>query len=135
MLERFWSKVDASGDCWEWIGARDPRGYGRFRFEGEARLAHRVAWGLLVGPIGVGLTLDHLCRNHPCVNPDHLEPVTQRVNVNRGFHRVVLKTHCPKGHPYEGENVRLERGVRVCRICRKRIHVEYRARLREALNG
>lgn len=80
---RFWSKVDASGDCWLWTGAPH-LGYGRFsRGRSGATYAHRVAYELLVGPIPDGLTLDHLCWNTLCVNPDHLEPVTRAENTRR----------------------------------------------------
>jgi len=82
--ERFWPKVDASGDCWVWVAYRDPNGYGSFYRDGGPTYAHRVAWELLVGSIPEGLVIDHLCKNPPCVNPDHLEPVPQRVNVLRG---------------------------------------------------
>lgn len=89
--ERFFSKVNAAAPCWEWTGGVNENGYGRFtRAPGHLdRLvyAHRWAWEHLVGPIPDGLTLDHLCRNSICVNPDHLEPVTQAVNSSRlGFH-------------------------------------------------
>ena len=79
---RFWQKVDKSGDCWEWIGAVSS-GYGHFQTDGGTTTAHRVAYQLLVGPIPDGLHVDHLCRNTLCVNPDHLEPVTQAENNRR----------------------------------------------------
>lgn len=83
--ERFWEKVDAAGVCWEWIGASHEAGYGRFNSAGRITPAHRWAYEHLVGPIGDGLHLDHLCRNPPCVNPDHLEPVTPKENTMRGY--------------------------------------------------
>jgi hypothetical protein len=107
---RFWEKVDDSGDCWEWLAARNPNGYGAFRVDGQMRRAHRVAYELIVGPIPPGLRLDHLCRNRGCVNPEHLEPVTQRENIIRGVGPAMAaahqqaKTHCPQGHPYSPEN-------------------------------
>lgn len=81
---RFWSYVDASGDCWEWTGLLSQDGYGRITIKGRNRTAHRVAWEWLVGPIEEE-TLDHLCRNRPCVNPDHLEPVSAAENTMRGY--------------------------------------------------
>lgn len=80
--DRFWVQVDV-GLCWEWTGAQD-QGYGLFSFEGRPVRAHRWLWELLVELIPAGLQLDHLCRNHSCVNPDHLEPVTQAENIRRG---------------------------------------------------
>lgn len=80
---RFFSSVQIS-DCWEWTSGRLARGYGKFRSDGgRAVLAHRWAYEHLVGPIPAGLVLDHLCMNTCCVNPDHLEAVTQAVNVQR----------------------------------------------------
>lgn len=90
LWERFWEKVDASGDCWVWVGARKDNGYGHIflekREDGSSKtgLAHRVSWELLVGEIPEGLDLDHLCRNRACVKPDHLEPVTRSINLRRG---------------------------------------------------
>lgn len=80
---RFWSKVVPTGFCWEWHGSKSKKGYGQATFAGKNRQAHRVAYELLVGPIPEGLTLDHICRAHHCVNPDHLEPVTSAENVRR----------------------------------------------------
>lgn len=80
---RFWAKVDAEGDCWVWTGALSDTGYGSFAPAGKAKSAHRFAYESLVGPIPVGLQLDHLCRNRACVNPDHLEPVSATENTRR----------------------------------------------------
>jgi hypothetical protein len=108
--------IDPSGDCWEWTGSLN-KGYGQW----SARMAHRLVWEVLVGPIPDGLTLDHLCRNSRCVNPDHLEPVTQAENNRRGYGWPAAnarKTHCPEGHPYSGRNLILFRGSRYCRECK-----------------
>lgn len=90
-VERFWAKVAIPADvmtgCWLWGAMKDPRGYGRFNLDKGPRLAHRIAYTLVKGAIPGGLGLDHLCRAHGCVNPAHLEPVTQRENVRRGLTR------------------------------------------------
>lgn len=92
---RFLAKVRKEPNgCWAWIGARtgqtrtDHRGgYGSF-FDGERmRPAHRVSYEIEVGPIPAGLQLDHLCRNRACVNPDHLDPVSPRMNTLRIIRR------------------------------------------------
>jgi hypothetical protein len=76
-------KIDASGECWTWVGAVTSRGYGSFGYEGRIWSTHRLAYELLVGAIPAGLTIDHLCRNKLCCNPAHLEPVTLAENLRR----------------------------------------------------
>ena len=73
--------VDESTGCWEWNWSRSDTGYGRI----HDKQAHRVIYEQMVGPIPPGLHLDHLCRNRGCVNPDHMEPVTNAENVRRGL--------------------------------------------------
>lgn len=131
-LERFFRyvEIDPVTHCWIWIGYRNPRGYGQFaigsRYEGNARrvLAHRWLYEQMVGAIADGLEPDHLCRRPACVNPDHLEPVTHQVNLQRGDTGQLsgllqrAKTHCPQGHPYSGKNLIIRRnGWRRCRMC------------------
>lgn len=132
--ERFWAKVDKSGDCWLWTAALDRHGYGAFRTGGRHRLAHRVAYELVIGPIPEGLDLDHLCRVHDCVNPAHLEPVTRRENLARGvgfIAREIRTTHCPRGHEYSPENTYVATGSRNCRRCTYIRNTERRRSLRE----
>ena len=70
--------------CHIWQGAIAVNGYGLVRRGGVMRRAHRWAWEQVNGSIPDGLVMDHLCRNRPCVNPAHVEPVTQAENVRRG---------------------------------------------------
>jgi len=107
-------------ECWPWLGQINTHGYGCFG--GSTTRAHRFAYELLIGAIPVGLTIDHLCRNRNCVNPWHMEPVTNRENVLRGAGRTAVnakRTHCPKGHPYLGDNLWFDRGSRRCRECNR----------------
>jgi hypothetical protein len=102
-------------DCWEWKLCKT-KGYGQIRLPDRLLLAHRWVWLNLVGPIPEGLTLDHLCRNRSCVNPDHLEPVTMTVNRQRGTHDYTQGS-CKRGHPaiYRHRTVG---GQTYCRACR-----------------
>lgn len=130
--ERFWPNVNKDGPipryrpdlgpCWIWTTATfGKEGYGAFWFNGGQRRAHRVAYAWLVGPIPDNLEIDHLCRVHSCVRPQHLEPVPPKINNHRGLSPAALnlrKTHCPKGHPYDQTNTRFDnRGARVCIAC------------------
>jgi HNH endonuclease len=78
---------EPTSGCWLWEGSHDARGYGVCRDPntGTMRGVHRVVFEIERGPIAPGMTLDHLCRNPACVNPDHLEPVPHRVNLARGI--------------------------------------------------
>jgi hypothetical protein len=121
-IDRFLDKilVPATGTCWLWGGARNWNGYGHFGIsDGHTQLAHRFAYEFFVGPIPMGLQLDHLCRARHCVNPDHLEPVTNRENARRGAHGLLV-THCPQGHLYSKDNTRIgDKGERHCRTCER----------------
>ncbi len=104
-MKRFWSKVELTGlySCWEWLASKQNMGYGLFSYDGTMKLAHRVAYTLVLGPIPKGLVLDHLCRNKTCVNPLHLEAVTQKENVRRGNR---ITKYCPAGHARTPDNLR-----------------------------
>ena len=138
--ERFWAKVspEPNTGCFLWAGAVDRKGYGQYRAgsrrDGTRRTvrAHRLAYEELVGPIPEGLQIDHLCRVRCCVNPAHLEPVTNRENVRRGDlgTKNTAKTHCPAGHPYDEANTRRSAGKRRCRACDQARQRACRARAR-----
>jgi hypothetical protein len=82
--ERLTKYVTRTDDCWLWTGARTHAGYGLLTINYANHYAHRWSYELHVGPIPPGLDLDHLCRVRHCVNPEHLEPVTRKTNLNRG---------------------------------------------------
>lgn len=135
--DRFWSKVDTTGLCWEWTASRNAKGYGCFRVADRRNAtAHRVAWEMLVGVIPEGMQLDHLCRNRSCVNPDHLEVVDGRTNTLRGnamSARWARRTHCNYGHPFDEENTRVwGNDGRRCAQCQSDRAKARRARRREA---
>lgn len=89
--DRFWSKVDKSGDCWIWTAGRSSENYGRFQINEKGWrngrpvqknvVAHRLAWELTNGPVSDDLVVMHICDNPPCCNPAHLRPGTQGENV------------------------------------------------------
>jgi hypothetical protein len=107
-------RIDASADCWLWTGPRTANGYGRCKARSHLReqLAHRAVYQALVGDPGE--SLDHLCLNKLCVNPDHLERVTIAVNTARKW--PAKKVRCKRGHLnwYIGPN-----GWRKCRTCHR----------------
>lgn len=149
IAEKVWQRIDRADDgCWLWTGqlATGNYPYFFFRVDGKnlARRAHRFVYELLVEPIPVGLTLDHLChsndltcpggeecRHRRCVNPAHLEPVTMGENARR---RTARLTHCPHGHPYSPDNSMTGHITRArCRICYLQRHRESEARRKVAI--
>jgi len=127
----FWYYVQKTDKCWLWTAARNRRGYGYFNLKIDKSnyktvSAHRLSYHLAKGAIPEGLTLDHLCRNHSCVNPEHLEPVTNKENILRGSGACAInnrKTHCKRGHEFREGNIIHSKGKghRRCRTC-QRIH-------------
>lgn len=115
--ERFWDKVEVTGFCWNWTGSLVNGKYGNIAHRGKTLKAHRVAYELLVGKIPAGFHIDHLCRNTKCVNPDHLEPVTQAENNKRSPNWAGNRKSCPHGHAYTEENTVVLYSSRYCRKC------------------
>lgn len=134
--ERFWEKVDKNGlnGCWLWMGWKS-FGYGRFNLHNKDVRSHRVAYEWIIGTIPEGLTIDHLCRSRDCVNPDHMEAVTHKVNILRGNSKAAhnaQRTHCIHGHPFDLFNTRFikvnGRIKRRCRRCDKDYKIRNRNR-------
>lgn len=131
LSRRFWAKVDkgAGGSCWEWTASVAGGGYGQFSVSlDRARcnlVAHRLAYALIVGDIPTGLVLDHLpfCRNRRCVNPGHLEPVTDEENKRRGLHGDLKPAVCPNGHPRTKGNTHVRpNGRSGCVVCMRALN-------------
>lgn len=98
-VDRVLTKVSQdSNGCWVFQGSLTGNGYGRINTPNGVRPAHRVTYEYFISEVPEGLVLDHLCRNRACVNPYHLDPVTQSVNLARGKPRSVPKTKCSQGH-------------------------------------
>lgn len=107
-------KISWNG-CWVWIGRLYPNGYGQFHVRRRVTYAHRFGYETRKGKIPEGKSIDHLCRNRSCVNPEHLEAVDHIVNVRRGN---AVKKACKNGHAFNQENTWLDRyGWKHCRVC------------------
>jgi hypothetical protein len=145
-------RVERNGedDCWPWLGGISPFGYGMLLGDnGRMARAHRIAYEHHFGPIPEGLHIDHTCHNidgscrggktcphRRCVNPAHLESVTNRDNILRGVGPTAAnarKTHCPRGHAFTPDNLvpsNLKVGSRACLICSRENARAQRKRVR-----
>lgn len=131
-LGKFWRYVRKTDSCWIWTGHK-LRKYGGFMVSDPTGKrfhtgAHRVSYVIAKGDIPDGLQLDHLCKNHLCVNPDHLEPVTAQENQRRR-----RSEYCKRGHLL-AETRRIHNGVSVyskyghCYKCKRILDYQYRGR-------
>jgi len=130
-------RIEPNG-CWLWQGAKDGGGYGHVWLDGKTTpKVSRVLYEAYKGPIPKGYTIDHLCRNRTCGNPDHLEAVTMRENILRGIGpsaNNARKTHCPSGHTLLGNNLTPRAdGRRECRKCARESLRNWRNRNRQKL--
>lgn len=146
IAERFWEKVDKAGSipeyrpelgpCWNWVGNKTAGGYGQFVIRhGKLVYAHRYAYEALRGPIPATLQIDHLCRVRACVNPWHMEPVTNRENMLRGeapTAKTWRSNACRRGHAFDEQNTVRYQGTRHCRTC-IRLGAKRRAEARQAV--
>jgi hypothetical protein len=125
-LDLIFADALPTDQCVIWPGCLNNMGYGQTKHG----LAHREAYERANGPIPEGLVLDHLCRTPACVNPAHLEAVTQAENLRRSVRKPV--THCKHGHEFTPENCRPTKdGHKACRACHRLNEAKRRARKRE----
>lgn len=135
-MEKLLSKIEKTATCWNWTGSTE-KGYGRLSWDGKNYRAHRLVYELLVGEISTGLVLDHLCRNTRCVNPEHLEPVTNSENIRRSHEFRIPSKACKNGHLWvPGKVLKFKHNknpVRICNQCRNIWMNKYRKlrRIRE----
>lgn len=112
------------GPCWLWLGKPRSTGYGTMQVAGRMEYVHRLSHVFFIGLIPDGLQVDHLCRVLLCVNPSHLEAVTQRENLLRGESpsgQYARRTHCLNGHELTPDNLVHEAkfpNQRKCRTCK-----------------
>jgi hypothetical protein len=127
--DRFFRHVtEAENGCWNYASEHNS-GYALFAINKgtQLTLAHRWSYEHFIADIPDGLVIDHLCNNPKCVNPWHLEPVTQKVNCQRGVGSALT---CVNGHPYDPSNTHVRpNGHRQCRICRQNTYRRYQRRL------
>src|SRR5689334_15152661 len=84
-IEHFWDNIEINKSCWMWKGAKTGNGYGVIYIKDKSRMStHRFSYILYKGRIKPNLVIDHLCRTPLCVNPHHLEAVTNKENILRG---------------------------------------------------
>lgn len=127
-------KIVSTNECWLWAGMVNSNDYGciQVKIDGKwrSRQAHRIVYEALIGEIPKGLVLDHLCRTPRCVNPDHLDPVTDKENILRGIGMGAInakRTHCMYGHEFNLTNTYWRKsGGRRCRTCSMRAQAAWR---------
>lgn len=120
-------------DCWISTYSTASHGYAQIGWQdGRTRyavLAHRASWELVNGPVPMGMTLDHLCKQKQCVNPDHLRVLSNYENARRTRGRDWPLGQCVNGHP-QSETYQQPSGKRVCRPCNRAWQRRYQERQR-----
>lgn len=142
-IVRFLPKIKIlNNGCWEWKTGIIKTEYAIFTINHKRISAHRFIYEYFYNEINPNLSIDHLCKNRRCVNPLHLEQVTQQENCRRGNGgkirglQLKSKTHCPQGHPYSKENTyTTPKNKRMCRICTKLHFQQFQQRKKLAIKS
>ena len=126
-IDRIISKIDFPNDitkCWKFTNNSTSGGYKQLSVNSRTQMAHRVIYALFIEKIPSKLQSDHLCRNRGCVNPTHIEPVSQKINILRGYGPCAInskKEKCKRGHPFTPDNIITQRSFkphwRQCKQC------------------
>jgi hypothetical protein len=125
----FWAKVDKSGECWLWTGAKEKRGYGYFNHNGTIKRTHRLSYEWANGPIPDGVQVDHICFNKACVNPAHLRPATNKQNNE---HRTGAQRNSKSGVRGVTWHGRVKKWQATATQNKKQIHIGYFDSVEEA---
>lgn len=135
-MQRFWDKVEKTDGCWLWTASTFNDGYGKFKFDGKNRRAHRMSWLLTNGEIPEDMVVMHSCDIPLCVNPSHLSLGTPKANthdmIEKNRHRNQVKSHCPRGHKYD---IVTKNGSRQCRTCKNETWRRMYARRKAKVNS
>jgi hypothetical protein len=118
MMARVWAKVEIArnGQCWRWLASSETTGHANFNIGGTCVPAYKLLYEHIFGTVPIGSILHHKCHNSRCVNPFHLQLLTNQ-SAHCAMHS---KTHCIRGHPMRDPNLYYWHGERHCRLCRIR---------------
>lgn len=131
-IERIKAKCSSNEKgCWLFGGSKNTWGYGQISYRNKRWMVHRLVYTLKIGPIppdgdhGRSI-LCHTCDEPACVNPYHMWVGTEKDNMKDAARKKRWprqhKTHCKRGHPLSGDNLRINKTMRQCVACERGRH-------------